>query len=376
MYNGTVRVQILLHVALIPLCVIGIRLQNDLPNRYEGDATQQKDNAMQGSSNSSEYSDASNEHEDEYVVQTMLGAFEEDAEIYSRALDPRREQSIALQKVAVVAVGHVRTFILPGVHSSVKANLLGTYPGIADYFFVGHMGRYMANMGKYGGKTVHTEPYLNSNFNGSEEKALIFALNKLQNYSKHVEIHAGSACDDLLIARMEFGTTGPPCDSANKNLMQVLWMDHAFKQTNKFGPYVLIFRIRPDVAVFKPFPWEALSTETINYVQKRTFRDGVADWHFAFPFLYVNKTWPSVVSKFFRRSQPGGFHGVDFSGDGYSPDMVWKFPAPFANHGNEVNFPSVVVRSASTANCGHIKDDVLHDFCELAARTNYFMQEH
>lgn len=191
-------------------------------------------------------------------------------------------------------------------------------------------------------------------------------------YLRHVEVHNGSACDDLLAARMKFRTTGLPCESANKNLMQVLWMDHAFKQTDRFGPYDLIFRIRPDVAVFKPFPWKSLSTETIDFVEKRTWQDGVADWHFAIPFWYLNTKWPAVVSKFFNRTQKGG----DRAGDGYSPDMAWHFPRPFAEKGNRVNFTSVVVRSKSKANCDHIRDDVLKKDCELAARTNYFMEEH
>lgn len=195
---------------------------------------------------------------------------------------------------------------------------------------------------------------------------------KMWDYLRHVEVHNGSACDDLLAARMKFRTTGLPCESANKNLMQVLWMDHAFKQTDRFGPYDLIFRIRPDVAVFKPFPWKSLSTETIDFVEKRTWQDGVADWHFAIPFWYLNTKWPAVVSKFFNRTQKGG----DRAGDGYSPDMAWHFPRPFAEKGNRVNFTSVVVRSKSKANCDHIRDDVLKKDCELAARTNYFMEEH
>jgi len=360
--------QILL-VALIPLSVIGIRLQNYLPNHSEVDATQQKYNAIQRSSNSQNYSEADDEHEDEGVVSTMLGAFEDDAEIYSRAFD-HSIKITTLQKVAVVALGHVRTFILPGVHSSIKSNLLETHPGTADFFFVGHMGRFVHPY-THGGNSVNTEPYLTSYFNGSEEKALTSALRKLENYSKHVEIHDNCECDDLLLARVEFGTTGPLCDSANANVMQVLWMDHAFKLTNKFGPYDIIFRIRPDVAVFRQFMWESVSTNKINFVKKRVWRNGIADWHFAFPFLYLNTTWLGIVSRFVNQSQPGGFHGIDHSGAGYSPDMVWKF-----RDGHEVDFPSVVVRSASYAYCFHIKDDALQNDCELAVRNNYFMQEH
>jgi len=349
---------LILSIVFIPIVADGIRLSRDWPGHDHIDATQRNTvEDMPGLGDLTDYSDDADDFKDDSVVSTMLSVFEEDAGTHLRKRAP------VLQTVAVVAVGHVRTFVLPGVHSSIKTNLLGTFPGTAHFYFVGHLGRYV-DWFTHGARDVDVASYLNRRFNGSEENAIASALDTMAEYSTHVEIHAGCACDDLLRAREKYGITGPPCDTARKNLMQVLWMDYAFKQTEKRGPYDLIFRIRPDVAVFKQFPWHSISADTINYVKKFIWQDGVADWHFAFPFLYLNKTWPAVVQKFIIKSTSG-----PYSGPGWSPDMVWHFPQPFAPVGNVVNFTSVVVRSPISANCDHIDDETLRNDCKLKCRT-------
>jgi hypothetical protein len=286
-------------VALFLVLVSGIDLKRNSPDYYEGER-------RQGSINTSEYSSAPDESEDVGLVTTMLSEFEKDVEIFSR-LQSRK----AAQKVAVVAVGHVRTFILPGVYSSISSNLIDTFPGTANLYFIAHLGKYVDSW-YHGAAEVDVSNYLGT-FNGSEEKAVTFALNQMNEYPIHVEIHSGSSCHDLMDARKQFGTTGPDCDSASGNLMQVLWMDHAFQQIQKSGPYDLVVRIRPDVAVFKPFSWKQFSTTEINFARKRKY--GIVDWTFVFPPLFLKQTWPNVVKKFVVQSgRPSA-----------SPDIVWNF---------------------------------------------------
>jgi hypothetical protein len=201
-------------------------------------------------------------------------------------------------------------------------------------------------------------------------------------YKKHVEVHDDCECADLKKARMKSGTTGPECDKANNNLMQVLWMDHAFQLTQQYNSYDLIFRIRPDYAVFKPFPWNSVSTVGINWECKRNWRNGQADWHFIFPGSYMKEKWPGIVKQFVRKTSFGG----QFAGPGYSPDMVWKFPRPFDDPTSatqrEIVFPGVIVRNGDPASrdqkecCDQIKDDATHDDCLMAIKSQYFTKAH
>jgi len=315
-----------------------------LPDHLEGDPRQGRDET-------SEFSIAADASEDASLVLTMLSEFEKDADVYGSLKGTR-----AAQKVAVVAVGHVRTFILPGVYSSISTNLMGTFPGTADFFFVAHLGKYVDSWA-HGAADVDVSSYLHA-FNDSEEKAVTSVLDGMKEYPTHVEIHSGCSCHDLVDARTQFGTTGPDCESANGHLMQVLWMDHAFQQVERSGPYDIVVRIRPDVAVFEPFPWQLLSISEISYEQKRDF--GMADWTFAFPFLFLKQTWPSVVDKFITQSKDPSA----------SPDVVWHF------HGREVNFPTVVVRSAGAASCKHVRDSALYAECLGLCSHRWFMEVH
>jgi hypothetical protein len=331
-------------IALLPTLVSGIGLRRGLPDNFEGDPRQVSDE-------SSEYAGAADDYEDVGLVSTMLSEFEKDAEIYDSF-----KGTNAVEKVAVVAVGNVRTFVLPGVYSSISKNLISTFPGTADWYLVAHLGQYIDKV-NHGAEHVDVKTILHK-FYGSEEMALNFALNDMRKHPTHVEIHAGSLCHHLNKARKEFGTHGPDCTHANGHLMQVLWMDHAFQQIEKSGPYSNVVRIRPDVAVFHPFPWDRISQTSITYALKRDV--GMVDWAFVMPPLFLNQTWPSVVQRFVLQS----------NNVLASPDMVWHF------HGKMISFPVVVVRSGGTANCKHVKDNHLYGDCKQLCKTRWFMDKH
>jgi hypothetical protein len=342
-------------VALVPTLVGGVRLKGDSAQHVEG-------HPAKGSNTSSGYLALADEDEDIGLVSAMLSQVAKD-----RKIIPTRRKRRNMRRAAVVAVGHIRTFILPGVHSSLQTNLLDTVPGAADFLFIGHRGKYVDSWAK-GAENVSVTSYLNR-FDGSEEKAAWFVLNKMMLRhagETHVEIHAGSTCDDLTEARRQFGTTGPECDSeTNGHLMQVLWLDHAFQQVDQFGQYDLIIRIRPDVAVWKPFPWTSLSTDAISYCDKRDM--GFVDWTLSLPPEFLKESWPSIVERFVWQSRTPW----------NSPDIAWKnSPDDSFDNAVYVNYPTCVVRSADSANCHHVKDDSLYDDCLRISSNGYFMDEH
>jgi len=331
----------ILLVALFSLLMSGIGLKRDVPDHHEGDQRQDPSDP--------------DESEDIGLVSTILSEFEHDAAIYDSLKSTK-----AAQKVAVVAVGHVRTFILPGVYSSIDTNLMDTFPGTANLFFIAHLGKYVDKWA-HGANDVDVKSYLKT-FNGSEETAVTFALNNMKEYPTHVEIHSGCSCNDLMDARKQFGTTGPKCDSANGHLMQVLWMDHAFQQIDRYGVYDLVVRIRPDVAVFKPFPWKSLSKTGVTWAKKKDGY-GMIDWTFALPSLFLTQTWPSVVGNFVEQSKRPEV----------SPDIAWH--AGFSK-GKQTIFPSVVVRSAGSANCQHVSGYALYSECLSLCSQRWFMKKH
>jgi len=169
-------------------------------------------------------------------------------------------------------------------------------------------------------------------------------------------------------ARRQYGTKGPECDDQNGHLMQVLWLDHAFQQIDRFGQYDLVVRIRPDVAIFEPFPWALLSTDKISYCSKRDM--GIVDWTLAIPPLFLKESWPSIVERFVWQSQ------IPWN----SPDIAWKNAGTIGNDydGDDgyVDFPAIVVRSADSANCHHVKNDDFYDACLKLGPDGYFMTEH
>jgi hypothetical protein len=343
-------------VALAPTLVDGVRLKGDSANHFGGDPSQVSYKSP-GDPNTVD------DDEDMGLASAMLSEFANYSRLHPRRTKRKRDTLLRpTQKVAIVAVGHIRTFILPGVYSSMSTNLLGTFSGAGDYFFIGHRGKYIDSWA-HGAENVSVTSYLNR-MGGSEQKAATSILTSMLASITHAEIHDGSTCNDLIEARRQYGTRGPDCDSeTNGHLMQVLWLDHAFQQIDRFGPYDLVVRIRPDVAVFKPFPWASLPTDRISYCDKRDM--GIVDWVIVLPATFLRESWPRIVQRFVWQSETPW----------NSPDIAWKNSGSF-DYAEYVDFPAIVVRSADDANCQHVKDDGLYDDCLKICQNGYFMDEH
>jgi len=184
-------------------------------------------------------------------------------------------------KVAICSTGHLRTFSLPGMYSSLSKHLLRTGPDSVDLYLVGHLGAFR------GSEDAQTTVQMDGPAT-ADDVQLTQALGHLGLGSDHVE-HTSGDCTALEESWARDGITGRVCKN-NGNFMQMMWLDHCVHMVRSSGKqYDLLVRMRPDVGIFQPFPWDMVSKDHVTYMQKDA--GGRVDWFVTVPWSTIDTWW-------------------------------------------------------------------------------------
>jgi len=277
----------------------------------------------------------------------ILGRLPRPASMASQAKQNRSSGG----KVAVCSTGHLRTFSLPGMYSSLSKHLLQSAPGSADLYLVGHLGAFRGSDDAH--KTVQMDGPATA-----DDALLTQARGHLGLSGDHVE-HTSGDCTALEESWARDGITGRVCTD-NGNFMQMMWLDHCVHMVRNSGKhYDLLVRMRPDVGIFQPFPWDTLSDDHVTYMQKDA--GGKVDWFFTVPWSTIDTWWDPVAAMYAT-----GFGGLpDYSIFSHSEMLV------------ERNFPVVIVRGIRSAQCWRIvTSSKLQSDCEQKTGSGFWEQLH
>lgn len=267
---------------------------------------------------------------------------------------PRKleKQAPATYNVAVCIAGHVRTFIEPGVYTSIAANLIGTAPGgAADAFVVGHLGGWK---GSKGNELEYQTWYSQhaADLNDPNSAAIQNAVKAPGMHTKVSHISEGT-CSDLEQVWHHRGISGRTCID-DRSFLQIMWLDICIQDIKRsLVQYDLIVRTRPDVGIFAPLPWASVSQSTVSYTRKAD--SGNADWFFTMPMSTVDTWWEHIVSYYAQGS-------TDL------PDYHLMNVETM----NHVVFPVAIVRSPTVVECERIPDYGVSNECQDAAYRGYF----
>jgi len=192
-----------------------------------------------------------------------------------------------------------------------------------------------------------------------EDEEFIQALNHLElRGSDRVESTSGS-CRDLEEKWGFDGINGRSC-TANGYFMQMMWLDHCIHKVRNSGKqYDLLVRMRPDVGIFQPFPWEQLSRDKVTYMQKDA--GGKVDWFFSVPWSTISTWWDPIAELY-------------ASGRGGLPDYTI-----FENQNGlaEQDFPVVIVRGKRSAQCWRIvTNSAFQQDCNQKTAAGFWEQLH
>lgn len=289
------------------------------------------------------------------------------------------------KRVAMCMFGHVRTFVLPGVHSSIARNVMGSAahprrthvqgqdsqdsqdinkPGAVDLFFLGHLG----NFG-------HTKDLVgNSSFSDTElQEALNFPGLNL----KYQEVHESAHCEVLQELWQKEGTQGRTCPQIWESCMPFMWMDRCVDAVKKAeDPYDLIIMSRPDVGVFAPMPWDKISFTKVNYM-KRAYGMG-EDWFFTLPMVAVDTYWHEIreiFRKHPRHQAPDRNMFVRDRDPNPPPEAAILRPLL-----EPLQFPAVIVRNGTRADCERLETMKLTSnyryLCDEETHAGYWTTSH
>jgi len=276
-------------------------------------------------------------------------------DILGRLPLPSSPSSVMLEhkadkSIAVCSTGHLRTFSLPGMYSSLEKHLLKTAPGSIDLFVVGHLGVYR-------GSDDAQDTVQMDGPSTADDEQLIQALDHLGLKGSDRVEHTSGDCSALEASWDRDGTEGRSC-MGNGNFMQMMWLDHCVHMVRSSGrQYDLLVRMRPDVGIFQPFPWDSISTDHVTYMQKDA--GGRVDWFFTVPWTTIDTWWDPIADMYAR-----GFDGLPDYSIFSNPEMLV-----------ESNFPVVIVRGSRSAQCWRIVTSAdLQSDCEHKTATGFWEQ--
>lgn len=256
----------------------------------------------------------------------------------------------SVKRVAVCSSGHLRTFGLPGVHTSMVKNLIETIPWEGARVDV-YLDGIVANRGHWRWYKDFQVP------EAASDPQVQAGLEALKPYAKNIEIYDVRKNDCLVLreAWKRDGIANRSCrkSSHDSNFFQFMFMDRCMQKIFKADEqYDFIIKTRPDVAFFEPFPWLSLSTETISFMPKR-YGAG-EDWMFVMPGSIAKAYWdqqvkfymdiPSWAGRFMRQPDHKFFPKSCSERCDRSEDMGKEADAtrPFLK--NPMLFPAVIVR--------------------------------
>jgi len=255
--------------------------------------------------------------------------------------------------IAICSTGHLRTFSLPGMYSSLSNHLLRTAPGVVDLFLVGHLGAFRGN--------GNAQYYLQMDGpTTTDDGQFTQALAHLKlNGTDRVEDTSGD-CKALEESWKRDGITGRSCNG-NGYYMQMMWLDHCIHRVRNSGRhYDFLVRTRPDVGIFQPFPWDTISMDHVTYMTK----DGgaKADWFFVVPWSLI-KTWWDPNAKAYAEGYTDGL--PDYTIFGNSSMLV------------ERHLPVVMVRGKRAAQCWRlVTAPELQDDCVYKTYNGFWEELH
>lgn len=249
-----------------------------------------------------------------------------------------------IERVAVCSSGHVRTFPLPGVHTSFIKHVMETIPwpnAQVDYFMDGILGNHGHS---------HGQAYPNE----SSDPALRQALENPRLNLKSLELYNASNgdCAALQAAWTRDGITDRWCNHRKgdyPHFYQVMFMDRCITKILRAPErYDVIIKTRPDVTLFAPMPWAELeqARHKVSYIPRQY--GGGEDWFFVMPMDVVEGYWGEVL-KFYMSPEISKMVQSE-----YQPDHR-LFPkrkdhSPAANavrpYLQRVVYPAVIVRHA------------------------------
>jgi len=233
-----------------------------------------------------------------------------------QAVSLAQQQFAGVQSTTATAVcssGHLRTFAMPGMYKSLQQNLLSR-PN-TDLFLVGHFGAFH---GSPSAKSI--QKFVLSR----DDEALQKAIKFLGLDEAHMALGSGD-CDELEAVWKEDGVTGRSCRGANGYRMQLLGVDHCIrlvKHTKKH--YDLFVRMRPDIGIFAPMPWDSVDLHKVTYMPKDC--GGKADFFFAAPMNLLDKWWDHVLDLYKYNSHTPPDYAI-FSNSASTPIKEAGFPA-------------------------------------------------
>jgi len=243
------------------------------------------------------------------------------------------------KRVAICATGHVRTFVLQGLYSGIKENLLDTNPGKVDVYFIGHAGADGAD-----GAREKLADFIKAhadNINDPSDPGLKEALDFFGEALKHHEVHPDGSCADLERAWEKDGITDRQCKD-DGNFLQMAWLDHCVRTVQKREEqYDILVRTRPDVGVFEPVDWNKISTSQVNYMQKDA--GGRADWFFTIPTSAIDAYWKPVSEMYLGGATSLPDYTI-FNGN-FEKDAEGKYLI------EETAFPAAIVRGSNAVDC-------------------------
>lgn len=222
--------------------------------------------------------------------------------------------------VALCLVGHLRTFVLPGVYSSI-VQMTALAPSGGDIYLVAHAAAYKGSIHNsdnyfsdpHDTRLVEALAYLHGDARPEPQGYGVWKLpepgpNRRAGLRlRHVEIHEQGNCSDLTAGWKSIGSVWDKCWDVG-NYLQVMWVDYCVQLTSK-GPeqYDFIVRSRPDIAILKPLPWPTIPGDRVGVI----FKPGTfADWFFIIPKGRLESYWSYVPRFYYDVGTEFGANGV------------------------------------------------------------------
>eukprot|EP00747_Dinoflagellata_sp_TGD_P215398 gnl/TRDRNA2_/TRDRNA2_88093_c0_seq1.p1 gnl/TRDRNA2_/TRDRNA2_88093_c0~~gnl/TRDRNA2_/TRDRNA2_88093_c0_seq1.p1 ORF type:complete len:406 (+),score=30.44 gnl/TRDRNA2_/TRDRNA2_88093_c0_seq1:37-1254(+) len=287
------------------------------------------------------------------------------------------KSSLQRKRVAVCATGHFRTFVYPGVHSSLRRNLIDALQREAsvDLFVVGHLAN-KAGAHQFQDEEEHSR-YLNESFGGDERAAVTHVLKSFHTL-KHTLINPTGNCTDLDEASHEKTMCGGKPPKKQPKFLQVMWLDQCIREVQKRGGYDAVIRTRPDVGIFELIESRhLLNSDKIIWMHKEG--GAGADWFFYIPMPILNAFWQPIVScykvgrcflpdyTYFRCGNPGMKKVETCNG----PNATWR------NLRRVPGFPVALVSGPKTAGCKRIiNNPIMVKDCSQKTAHGYWMHDH
>eukprot|EP00747_Dinoflagellata_sp_TGD_P208475 gnl/TRDRNA2_/TRDRNA2_81963_c0_seq1.p1 gnl/TRDRNA2_/TRDRNA2_81963_c0~~gnl/TRDRNA2_/TRDRNA2_81963_c0_seq1.p1 ORF type:complete len:527 (-),score=55.14 gnl/TRDRNA2_/TRDRNA2_81963_c0_seq1:606-2186(-) len=248
--------------------------------------------------------------------------------------------SAAHPRIAVCAVGHLRTFPLPGVFSSFAEHITRESRGSADLYMVAHNGTFKPPHHKHTSKDYIDGPadpkllqalaYLHGGELQGGQGFGVWSIPVKARPKKraastwcglrlvHFEIHRNGDCAELVARWRATGlgpTTLPPPSKKTfcyeqSNFLQALWLDHCFRLTQR-SEYDYLIRTRPDVALVAPIPWSLVSDSHVTVVPEA---GRPCDWFFILPRRLLDKWWRAVPDFYIEVGRIFGLRALESKG--------------------------------------------------------------